>query len=367
MTSKIVGAVAVATMLWVACVVARSPSSKVDLDSGMIVSTDDAHSVADTTSPYSEPEASVKCVHPAIKEKCANSWCRIPSGCFWSGSPEGEFGKAATREPLVPITLTRAFVMQQHETTIAEWKSVGFHDPTGDFANPDLLSCKEDDCPVTGISWMEGLVYANAMSVRENLPKCYELIDCAGTAGQGLECRGFKLTTNVSYDCSGYRLPMGAEREYAMRAGTRSAFYSGDIQVQSEDGTCFPDPNLDRIAWWCNNSNGRTHPVGQKMPNGFGLYDMSGNVPEFIIDPARSSAYGESAITDPGDPVNTTYSTRSMRGGWAHVWATASRSASWLGDAPFNAKGDGTGVRLVRTLSAAELDAGAAVRDGAPE
>jgi formylglycine-generating enzyme len=152
---------------------------------------------------------------------------------------------------------------------------------------------------------------------------------------------------------------MGTEWEYAARAGTRTAFYSGDIMVHPDITTCYPDDSIDAIAWWCNNSGGSTHPVGLKSPNAWGLYDTSGNCAEWIIDHRRGFGYGLLPLTDPGDPIRD-HPTRSLRGGPAHLWATAARSASWVVDGSFNAKADGSNVRLVRTILTAERDSGVA-------
>jgi formylglycine-generating enzyme len=343
------------------CVAARVPTTSMRLDAAP---TPDDATFGDSSK--ADADGTPICNHPLVRAECNDMWCKIPPGCFWMGSPDAEWGRGANTEPLVATTFTRAFAIQKHETTQAEWRAAGFRDPTGDFPNPDLVACKGDGCPVTGISYFEGLAYANALSARDGLPSCYELEGCTGKPGERLECKSFKLRDAISYDCKGYRLPMGAEWEYAARAGTRTAFYSGEIKTQLDNGTCYPDPALNPIAWWCDNSAGTTHPVGQKQANGWGIFDMIGNCAEFVVGHQRYSGYGLGPQRDPGDPVLTT-ETRAARGGLANTWSPLLRIAAWVTPIGWNDRADGGTVRLVRTLSAAELDGGSPIRDASPE
>jgi formylglycine-generating enzyme required for sulfatase activity len=173
-------------------------------------------------------------------------------------------------------------------------------------------------------------------------------LGCQGDLGKGFRCQSFELTAATVYACEGYRLPTDAEWEYAARAGTRTAFYSGGITLHPiAHGTCYPDVNLDRIAWFCHNAGPTTHRVGLKMPNGWGLHDTSGNVAEWVHDRHTGVAIA-GAITDPGGDVRS-YTLRIKRGSSFNAWATLCRSAA-RGASFWGARGPGLGFRLARTL-----------------
>jgi formylglycine-generating enzyme required for sulfatase activity len=116
-----------------------------------------------------------------------------------------------------------------------------------------------------------------------------------------------------------YRLPTEAEWEYACRAGTTTNFGFGD-----------DDSNLDDYAWFRENSAEKTHPVGGKKPNAWGLYGMHGNVGEWCQD--WKEDYPEDAVTDPTGPASGLY--RVIRGGSYLKPAEYCRSASRSGYKP---------------------------------
>jgi hypothetical protein len=129
------------------------------------------------------------------------------------------------------------------------------------------------------------------------LAPCYELTVCQKELGRGMFCAGFRTTAATLYACEGYRLPTDAEREYAARAGTRTAFYTGDI-TERDTEDCGADPLLSRIAWYCANAKGQTHPVEQLEANGWGLFDMAGNALEWVNDGYRGQP--SEGGSDPG-------------------------------------------------------------------
>ena len=229
----------------------------------------------------------------------------IKGGTFTMGSPESENGRDSD-ETQHQVTLTSGFYMSDHEVTQAEWQALIDNNPSS-YNNG---TC--DTCPVETVNWWEALHYANALSESVGLTACYVLSGCNGNAvGADKECTGVTLqdgsgnTVTTPYECEGYRLPTEAEREYAARAGTTTAFYNGDITEPTSS-----DPNANEIAWYRDNSGSTTHAVKGKTPNAWGLYDMSGNVFEWTWD-WYGSYSGD--VTDPTGPSSGSYRVR--RGG----------------------------------------------------
>lgn len=286
---------------------------------------------------------------PAWQERCEGGWCLIPAGKFVIGSPEDEWARGAFGEEQVEVTLTRSFLLQQYEVTLAEWLALGWPNPSTKVEDWGSW-CQEPSCPMGNLNWFDVVSYANELSKREGRPSCYELSDCTGSPGNDPTCNGVALLAPTVYECAGYRLPTEAEWEYAARAGTTTAFYSGDVTPQADIGTCYPDVNLEAVGWYCHNSAKSSHPVGQKQPNPAGLFDMLGNGMEWVHNNPQGT-YGSDPLVDPFGAMNAADTARVTKGGGFTANSGVLRAAAHL-SAPWY--GVGGVIRLARTLGPSE-------------
>ena len=258
-----------------------------------------------------------------------SKWIPIPGGTFQMGSPSSEICRDSD-ETQHQVTLRHKFEILSTEVTQAQFSALMGYSPS------DFSSCG-GTCPVERVNWYEAAAYANALSAQAGKAKCYA---CTGS-GSSVTCsEATAYAGQKVYICPGYRLPTEAEWEFAYRAGSTTAFYNGGITSCS--GT---DPNLEKIGWYGKNSNQKTHPVGQKTPNAWGLYDMAGNVWEWCHD--RYGTYPSSSVTD---PVGTTGSVRGLRGGgWGNGVGYYARAA-YRGSHSPGIRVNNLGFRLARSV-----------------
>ena len=244
------------------------------------------------------------------------SFRRIPKGEFVMGSPRGERGRYEN-EAQKPVEISKAFEIMETEVTQKQWFQVTGKNPSRfkrsrNCDNWDRVNKMCPDNPVESVTWNEVQGFIKTLN------------DSMGLRG----CKGSPK------DPSGcYRLPTEAEWEWAVREETKTAYFYGN------------DPfKLGRYAIYRKNSGGRTHKVkGDRLPNRWGLYDVYGNVWEWVQDGYRSELPGGR------DPLVTSGFIRVRRGGSWNNSAKNLRSAGRYRDYS-NLRSSSFGFRLVRTL-----------------
>ena len=240
----------------------------------------------------------------------------VEPGTFMMGSPADELGRDNfIDETLHQVTLTKGYWLGKYEITQAQYEAVTGRNPVSDSS----LFGVGGDHPVYYISWGVATSFCSQLTERER---------AAGRLPEGYE----------------FTLPTEAQWEYACRAGTTTAFNNGtNIQPGEEVGECL---SLGEVAWYRENSNGMTQPVGQKKPNAWGFYDMHGNVEEWCTD--KYGDYPAGPVTDPtGAETGSSYI---HRGGNWRTFPCFSRSAYRNSDGP--TRGDetfGLRVALIKT------------------
>jgi formylglycine-generating enzyme required for sulfatase activity len=258
-----------------------------------------------------------RCVAGACERVPPVGYVRIAPGSFMMGSAV-DASEHRPNELRHRVEITRPFALKTTEVTEREWRLA-----MGELPWPPE-TCGAD-CPVTNMSWAGAAQYCNALSRMAGLAPCYD--ERLNFAGPG---------------CRGYRLPTEAEWEYAARAGAETELSSGPL---TEPGCSPLDPNVDVVGWYCGNSMGAqmARPVGTKAPNPWGVFDMHGNVNEWVndwYDPGYG-AQGEHAI-DPLGPASGEF--RTSRGG---SWVDEGRfmRASFRTDRPADSSVRNLGFR----------------------
>ena len=185
----------------------------------------------------------------------------ISAGTFLMGSPDTDAEADANEKPAHHVTISQPFYLGKYPVTQAQWEAVMGNNPSEFRGHPNA--------PVDSVSWNDVHAFLHTLNEQER--------------------RG------------DYRLPTEAQWEYACRAGTEPPRYH---------------PDVNAIAWYDANSNGQPQPVGQKVPNAGGLYDMLGNVWEWCHDEQRT--YTADAVVDPMGPT-AAGALRVIRGGsWSY-------------------------------------------------
>ena len=222
----------------------------------------------------------------------------IPAGEFLMGSPDSDKYAEDDEKPQHRVRIAQPFYLGEHVVTQEQWEAVMGGNPSN-FKGPNN--------PVENVSWDD----------------CQKFLD--------------KLNRRPGNQAGVFQLPTEAQWEYACRAGSTTNYCFGD----EESG-------LGEYAWYGANSGSKTHPVGEKKPNAWGLYDMHGNVWEWCADWHDGGYYARSPIDDPTGPTGS--SDRVFRGGgWnrpAGLCRSASRRSRWPGRRYFT-----LGLRISQVLA----------------
>jgi len=230
----------------------------------------------------------------------------IPPGTFRMGSPSNEVDRLDNEGPQMSVTISRGFWMGRYLVTQGDYLAIIGTNPSHFVGDTNR--------PIDNLYWRDASNYVARLTARE------------------------VSTGAIPTNCV-YRLPTEAEWEYACRAWTSDRrFYYGD------------DPgytSLTNYAWYRANSGFTTHPVGQLLPNPWGLYYMTGNVWQYCLD--NYAPYPGGSVLDPqGQPTSNEYN-HVARGGSLYSEAWQCRSASRIG--PIPAGPTGYGLRVVLAVA----------------
>lgn len=190
----------------------------------------------------------------------------VPGSCFPIGSNNGNSNEKPVHEVCVSD-----FFIGKYEVTQGQWRQIMNN-------NTSRFNRCGDDCPVEQVTWRDAQEFIQRLN---------------------------------SLSGKKYRLPTEAEWEYACRSGGKEETYCGGR-------------NVDELAWTESNSGGMTHPVGQKKPNGLGVYDMSGNVWEWVQD-----YWGDYPGIRQVNPIGPKWNTNSVRRGGSWQYGSGQARSAW--------------------------------------
>lgn len=263
-------------------------------DSGDAVKDETGVNQDNVSSPNDENTGQVEASGNSFVNSVGMEFVKIPAGEFIMGAPEDETYSDRNERPTHEVTISNAYYMGVCEVTQQQWEEIMGSNPSGFIG---------DDLPVERVSWTEANKFIALLNEKE--------------------------ATDT------YRLPTEAEWEYAARADTSSAYSFGD------------DPEmLADYGWYKDNSEDMTHAVGTKKANFWGLYDVHGNVAEWVMDEYHSNY--QNAPTD-GSEWADGVSRRVIRGGsWNN--ADVNCRSAYREDLGEGSHADNVGFRIVKEI-----------------
>jgi formylglycine-generating enzyme required for sulfatase activity len=248
------------------------------------------------------PARPVFAAEQSVAEFLGMEFVLIPAGQFMMGADpqftiKSSDGVSAVGDesPRHLVVISKPFYLGVHEVTQEQWETV---------MDNNFSHFRGQDMPVENVSW-------------EDVQEFIQRLNREAENGRR------------------YRLPTEAEWEYAARAGSAGAYSFGD-----DSGM------LDAHAWYLDNAEGTTHPVGTRAPNAWGLHDMHGNVWEWVADWYGHDYYADAPGTDPAGPPSG--QDRVVRGGGWNIFGDLCRSANRDRGAP-DSRTDRKGFRLAFT------------------
>jgi len=274
----------------------------------------------DTSTPVTPQTSEKSSTTPSTK--APENMVFVERGSFTMGDTWGD--GYSNEKPTHKVTFTYDFYIGKYEVAFDEYDA--FCTATKR-TKPSDNGWGRGNRPVINVSWLDAIAYCNWLSDRENLPKAYD------NNGDFLDKDG-RVTTDPS-KVVGYRLPTEAEWEYTARGGPNKDRY----RYSGSD-------DIEEVAWYSSNAKQKSQPVGTKKPNSLGLYDMSGNVREWVSD--YYDSYTSAAKTNPF--VNSG-SSRVHRGGSWSDSSTYTRVASRSSYGSPTYTYYNLGFRIARTVS----------------
>ncbi|NND99995.1 MAG: formylglycine-generating enzyme family protein, partial [Pirellulaceae bacterium] len=254
---------------------------------------------------------------------------------FLMGSPNTERGRSSF-ENLHRKQIPRSFALASKEVTVEQFQKFLQETPSIKHAYAKRHA-PGNDCPQISVTWYEAAAYCRWLSEQEGIPKdqmCYPPI---------AEIKEGMTMPSDYLNRSGYRLPTEAEWEFACRSGATTSRYYGNA-----------DPLLGQYAWFRDNSDDRTWPVGHKRPNDAGLFDMHGNVQEWCQEAHRHYSRDLGAVSEDREDLEPIVNSirRILRGGSFGVRSTEVRSAFRGFNRPLN-RYNNSGFRPAKTYHSA--------------